>query len=140
MVALQLLIKFQVCRRVYLRDAGGTGTDLIFNSCNCHPHIHATCKVTFTLLQNTWLHTPHSLHNLDLRGSTRCAFRDALPRTSVVMSGYLSYWSPSISSNQSGHFPLTSAINKALSPKELPLTGYFLIFGSFSVNGRDSRA
>ncbi len=38
---------------------------------------------------------------------------------------------------QSAHSPLTSDINKAFSSTQLPLTGYFLFFGSFSVNPRD---
>ena len=72
-----------------------------------------------------------------LQGSTCCVFRDALLHTSVVTSGYLSSCCLSISSNQSGPSPLTSGINKAFSPTELPLTGYFLFFGPFSVNPRD---
>ncbi len=43
----------------------------------------------------------------------------------------------SIISNQSDHSPLTSDINKAFSSTQLPLTGYFLFFGPFSVNPRD---
>ncbi len=57
--------------------------------------------------------------------------------TLVVTSGYLSYCCRSIISNQSAHSPLTSNINKAFSSTQLPLTGYFLLFGSFSVNPRD---
>ncbi len=55
----------------------------------------------------------------------------------VVTSGYLSYCCLSIISNQSVHSPLTSDINKAFSSTQLPLTGYFLFFGPFSVNPRD---
>ncbi len=55
----------------------------------------------------------------------------------VVTSGYLSYCCLSIISNQSAHSPLTSDINKAFSSTQLPLTGYFLFFGPFSVNPRD---
>ncbi len=57
--------------------------------------------------------------------------------TLVVTSGYLSYCCRSIISNQSAHSPLTSGINKAFSSTQLPLTGYFLFFGPFSVNSRD---
>ncbi len=46
-------------------------------------------------------------------------------------------WCLSIISNQSAHSPLTSDINKAFLSKQLPLTGYFLFFGPFSVNPRD---
>ncbi len=55
----------------------------------------------------------------------------------VVTSGYLSYCCLSIISNQSVHSPLTSDINKTFSSTQLPLTGYFLFFGPFSVNPRD---
>ncbi len=63
------------------------------------------------------------------------AFRDALLHASVVMS--FSYCCLSISSNQAGHSPLTSGINKAFSPTELPLADYYLFFRPFSVNPRD---
>lgn len=56
-----------------------------------------------------------------LQGSTCCAFRDALLHSSVVTGGYLSYCGLSISSNQSDHSPLTSAINKrpsSVNPRE----------------------
>ncbi len=72
-----------------------------------------------------------------LQGSTCCVFRDGLLHTLVVTSGYLSYCCLSIISNQPGHSPLTSGIDKVFSPRELPLTGYFLFFGPFSVNPRD---
>ncbi len=72
-----------------------------------------------------------------LQGSTCSAFRDGILHTLVVMSGYLSYCCLSIISNQSAHSPLTSEINKAFSSTQLPLTGYFLFFGPFSVNLRD---
>ncbi len=72
-----------------------------------------------------------------LQGSTCCTFRDGILHTLVVTSGYLSYCCLSIISNQSAHSPLTSDINKAFSSTQLPLTGYFLIFGPFSVNPRD---
>ncbi len=55
----------------------------------------------------------------------------------VVTSGYLCYCCLSIISNQSAHSPLTSDINKTFSSTQLPLTGYFLFFGPFSVNPRD---
>ncbi len=71
-----------------------------------------------------------------LQGSTCCAFRDGILHTLVVTSGYLSYCFFSIISNQSALSPLTSDINKA----QLPLTGYFLFFGSFSVNPSDGCA
>ena len=74
------------------------------------------------------------------QGLTCWAIRDALLHTSVVMSGYLSYCCLSISPNQSDHSPLTSGINKAFSPTELLLTGYFLFFRPFSVNPRDGCA
>ncbi len=57
----------------------------------------------------------------------------------VVTSGYLSYCCLSIISNQSVHSPLTSDI-KAFSSTQLPLTGYFLFFGPFSVNPWDGCA
>lgn len=41
---------------------------------------------------------------------------------------YLSYLSLSISSNQSGHSPLISLINKAFPSAELPFTGCFYCF------------
>jgi len=75
-----------------------------------------------------------------LQGSTRCAFRDGILHTLVVMSDYLSYCCLSIISNQSAHSPLTSDINKAFSFTQLQLTGYFLFFGPFSVNPRDGCA
>ncbi len=60
----------------------------------------------------------------------------ALLYTSVTTSGYLSYycllWA---------WISLTSlfwpGINNAVSPTEMPLAGYFLFFGPFSVNPRD---
>ncbi len=72
-----------------------------------------------------------------LQGSTCCVFIDGLLHTLVVTSVYLSYCCLSIISNQSAHSPLTSDINKAFSSTQLPLTGYFLFFGPFSVNLRD---
>ncbi len=72
-----------------------------------------------------------------LQGSTCCVFRDGILHTLVVTSGYLRYCCLSIIFNQSAHSPLTSDINKALSSTQLPLTGYFLLFGPFSVNPRD---
>ncbi len=75
-----------------------------------------------------------------LQGLTCCAFRDGILHTLVVTSGYLSYCCLSIISNQSAHSPLTSDINKAFSSTQLPLTGYFLFFGTFSLNPRDGCA
>ncbi len=75
-----------------------------------------------------------------LQGSMCCVFRDGILHTLVVTSGYLSYCCLSIISNQSVHSPLTSDINKAFSSTQLPLTGYFLFFRSFSVNPRDGCA
>ncbi len=72
-----------------------------------------------------------------LQGSTCCAFRNGILHILVVTSGYLSYCCLSIISNQSVHSPLSSDINKAFSSTQLPLTGYFLFFGPFSVNPRD---
>ncbi len=69
-----------------------------------------------------------------LQGSTCCVFRDCILHTLVVTSGYLSYCCLSIISNQSAHSPLTSDINKAFSSTQLPLTGYFLFFGPFSLH------
>ncbi len=71
-----------------------------------------------------------------LQGSTCCAFRDVIRHILVVTSGYLSYCCLSIISNQSAHSPLTSDINKAFLSSQLPLNGYFLFFGPFSVNPR----
>ncbi len=61
-----------------------------------------------------------------LQGSTCCAFRDGIPHTLVVTSGYFSYRCLSIISNQSAHSPLSSDLNKAFSSKQLPLTGHLL--------------
>ncbi len=72
-----------------------------------------------------------------LQGSMCCVFRDGILHTLVVTSGYLSYCCLSIIYNQSVHSPLTSDINKTFSSTQLPLTGYFLFFGAFSVNPRD---
>ncbi len=72
-----------------------------------------------------------------LQGSMCCVFRDGILQILVVTSGYLSYCCLSIISNQSVHSPLTSDTNKAFSSTQLPLTGYFLFFGPFSVNPRD---
>ncbi len=78
-----------------------------------------------------------------LQGSTCCAFRDGFLHTLVVQlvtSGYLSCCCLSIISNQSAQSPLTSDINKVFSSTQLPLTGYFLFFGPFSVNPKDGCA
>ncbi len=75
-----------------------------------------------------------------LQGSTCCAFRDGILHTLVVTSGFLSYCCLSIISNQSAHSPLTSDINTAFLSTQLPLTGYFISFGPFSVNPRDGCA
>ncbi len=72
-----------------------------------------------------------------LQGSMCCAFRDGLLHILVVTSGYLSYCCLSIISNQSAHSPLTSEINKTFSSTQLPLTGYLILFGPFSVNSKD---
>ncbi len=45
-----------------------------------------------------------------LQGSTCCAFRDGILHNLFVTSGYLSYCSLSIISNQSAHSPLNSDI------------------------------
>ena len=50
---------------------------------------------------------------------------------SVVKSVYLRYRSLSVSSDLSGHYPLTSLINKAFLSSELLLTGRFLFFTPF---------
>ncbi len=71
-----------------------------------------------------------------LQGSMCCVFRDGILHTLDLTNGYLNYCCLSIISNQSAHFPLTSDINKVLSSTQLPLTGYFLFFGPFSVNTR----
>ncbi len=71
-----------------------------------------------------------------LQGLKCCAFRDGILHALVVTSGYLSYCCLSIISNQSTHTPLTSDINKAFASTQLPLTGYFLFFGPFSLNPR----
>ncbi len=70
------------------------------------------------------------------QGSMCCAFRDGILHTLVVTSVFLIYCCLSIISNQSVHSPLTSDINKAFSSTQLPLAGYFLFFGPFSVNPR----
>ncbi len=75
-----------------------------------------------------------------LQGLTCCAFRDGILHILVVTSDYLSYCCLSLISNQSAHSPLTSDINKAFSSKQLPLTEYFIFFGSFSANPRDGCA
>ncbi len=75
-----------------------------------------------------------------LQGLMCCAFRDGILHTLVVTSGYLSYCCLSIISKQSAHSPLTSDINKTFPSTQLPLTGYFLFFGPFSVNPRDGCA
>ncbi len=54
----------------------------------------------------------------------------------LLQSGYLSYLCLSIISNKSAHS--SSDINKPFLTTQLPLTGYFLFFGPFSVNPRDS--
>ncbi len=75
-----------------------------------------------------------------LQGLTCCAFRDCILHILFVTSGYLNYCCLSIISNQSGHSPLTSDINKTFSSTQLPFTGYFLFFRPFSVNPRDGCA
>ncbi len=72
------------------------------------------------------------------QGSMGCVFRDGILHTLVVTSGYLSYCCLSIISNQSAHSPLTST--RHFLSTQLPLTGYFLFFGPFSVNPRDGCA
>ncbi len=75
-----------------------------------------------------------------LQGSTCCAFRDGILHILVVTSVYLSYCCLSIISIQSAHSPLIRLDLKAFSSTQLPLTGYFLCFGPFSVNPRDGCA
>ncbi len=75
-----------------------------------------------------------------LQGSTCGAFREGFLHMLVVMSVYLSYCCLSIISNQSAHSLLTSDISKAFLSTQMPLTGYFLFFGLFSVNPRDGCA
>ncbi len=75
-----------------------------------------------------------------LQGSMCCVFRDGILQILVVTSDYLSYCCLSVISNQSVHSPLISDINKAFLSTQLPLTGYFLFFGPFSVNPRDGCA
>ena len=45
---------------------------------------------------------------IQLRGLTRCMFRDTLLHTTVVMCGYLHYWHLPVSFDQSFPSPLTS--------------------------------
>lgn len=66
-----------------------------------------------------------------------CDLRNALLHNLAVTSGYFSYCFFPISLNTSGSFPLTSGINKAFVPRELLLTGYFIVLGPVSVNPRD---
>ncbi len=72
-----------------------------------------------------------------LQGLMCCVFRDGILHTLVVTRVYLSYCCLSIISNQSAHSPLNSDINKAFLSTQLPLPGYFLLFGPFSVNPKD---
>ena len=60
-----------------------------------------------------------------LKSSTCCVFTDALLHATVVNRGYLSYCHLTVNLNQSSHSPLTSLINNAFFPTELPLTGCF---------------
>ncbi len=69
-----------------------------------------------------------------LQGLMCCTFRDGILHILVVTS----YCCLSIISNQSAHSPLTST--RHFRPHNLPLTGYFLFFGPFSVNTRDDCA
>ncbi len=75
-----------------------------------------------------------------LQGSTCCTFRDGILHTFVVTSGYLSYCCLSVISDQSAHSLLIFDINKVFSSTQLPLTGYFIFFGPFSVKPRDGCA
>lgn len=61
-----------------------------------------------------------------LQGLKRDVFREALLHDLIVTSGYLSYCCLPITCRQSGHFPLSSNINKAFSPRELLLTSQIL--------------
>lgn len=67
-----------------------------------------------------------------------CCFTDVHLHSMIVTSGYLNYSCLPINSNQSGHSPLTSDINKAFSPEKLWLAEYFHFFRPFSVNSRDA--
>jgi len=98
------------------------------------------CSLSFLLLADrsgTWCQQSSAAVAHLLQGLMCCSFRDGLLQTLVVTNGYLSYCCLCIILNQSGHSPLTSGINKAFSPRELLLTGYFLFFGPSSVNPRD---
>lgn len=55
-------------------------------------------------------------------------FRDVIPQTSVLTSGYLSSRCLSIVSSQSVHAPLTPDTNEAFSPTQLLLTWIFSVF------------
>ncbi len=65
-----------------------------------------------------------------LQGSTCCVFRYVFCRTWLVIWVTVVFLSSLTS-------PFSSDINKALSSTQLPLTGYFIFFGPFSVNPRD---
>jgi len=62
-----------------------------------------------------------------LQGLMCWAFRNALLQRSL-----LTIWD-TVAFLSAYHSPLTPGINKAFSPTELPLSGYFLFFGPFSV-------
>ncbi len=66
--------------------------------------------------------------------------RSSVMFTLVVTSGYFSCRCLSIISYQSVHSRLTFDINKAFSSTQLPLSGYFLFFGPFSMRENPSRS
>lgn len=75
-----------------------------------------------------------SRHSLTV---TKCAFGDALLRSSVVTRAYLSYCRLPVSSKQSDRSLLTSDISEALSQRKPLLAGHFLFFVPFSANHGD---
>ncbi len=85
---------------------------------------------------SVWSSTP--IANL-LQHSTRYAFRDGILYTLVVMSGWVTVaFLSSLTGLPILLWPLTSTrYFRLLTTLSSPFTGYFLVFGPFSVNPRD---
>lgn len=67
------------------------------------------------------------------------ALREALLHILIVKGGHLSFCClPVPFCHQSGHYLLTCGINKAVSPIELLLSGYFHFFRLFTANPGDA--
>lgn len=89
--------------------------------------------------RNLYLFMWHSGTLNLLQGPMCCSIRNAFLHTLIVTGTYLTYCCLPVRSKQSGSSPLTSGINNAETPRELPLTGHVIGWLYICVNQQVNR-